>query len=347
MNRAVVAAGDVEIAIAVERQAGGIHQLGDERLHRVVRRDFVERDGNFLPALAAEGDVDVSFGIHRGIRHGMQIVGDLHAQRHREGRALDAAHAHAHRAARGAFRHARDQMIFRGHHQTAFGLAELHLRPRVIASAESAAVNRDFAAREARPASRFRCAVCRSFSSSTSIRIAMFAFAIACAVRESGTAKSSCPRDPQSERRVDSGDPIVRHDSQAAGKGFGLPRRKRLPNIEDSKKYKTQQQIFPVERRERRTEVGREIWPETSSITTNCGSFLPENFAARSAAQTPTSATRQSRSQAVRHTGCEEPERCSRDLTVNRRNCQRAEIDAAQSARQPAERAPSAGRFGR
>jgi hypothetical protein len=45
----------------------------------VVRSDLVERDGNFLAALAAEGDVDVSFGIDGGAGDGMEVVGDLHA----------------------------------------------------------------------------------------------------------------------------------------------------------------------------------------------------------------------------------------------------------------------------
>ena len=79
VNRAVVAAGDEKVAVVVDREAGGIHQLGDERLHGVVRSDFVERDGNFLAALAAEGDVDVSFGVDGGIGDWMQIVGNLHA----------------------------------------------------------------------------------------------------------------------------------------------------------------------------------------------------------------------------------------------------------------------------
>ena len=62
-------------------------------------------------------------------------------------------------------------------------------------------------------------------------------------------AKPERSRDPQSQRRVNSRDPVIGHDSQAAGEGFGLPRGKRLPNIEDTKKYKAQQQIFPVEQR--------------------------------------------------------------------------------------------------
>src|SRR6266403_472155 len=53
-------------------------------------------------------------------------------------------------------------------------------------------------------------------------------------------------RNPQSQRRVNSRDPVIGHDSQAAGKRFGLPRGKRFPDIEYSKKYKAQQQIFPV-----------------------------------------------------------------------------------------------------
>src|SRR5579864_855390 len=62
--------------------------------------------------------------------------------------------------------------------------------------------------------------------------------------------KPERPRNPQSQRRVNSRDPIIRHDSQAAGERFGLPRGERLPNIEDTKKYKAQQQIFPVEQSE-------------------------------------------------------------------------------------------------
>ena len=84
MDRPVVAAGDVQIAFAIECQAGGIHQFGDEGFYRVVGRDLVERDGDFLPAVAAVGDVDISFDVHGGIGHGVEIVGDLHAEVERE-----------------------------------------------------------------------------------------------------------------------------------------------------------------------------------------------------------------------------------------------------------------------
>src|SRR5690242_8529456 len=62
--------------------------------------------------------------------------------------------------------------------------------------------------------------------------------------------KADRARDPQSQCCVNSGDPVIRHDSQAAGERFGLPRGERLPNIEGPKKYKAQQQTFPVEQRE-------------------------------------------------------------------------------------------------
>ena len=144
MDGALVAAGNEKIAVAIDGQAGGIHQFGDERLDAVVGGDFVERDGNFLAALPAEGDVDVAFGVDRGIADGMQVVRDLHAQRHGEGSAFGGAHAHAHRAARRALRHAREQKIVGGHDQAALRRAELNLRARVVAHAEAGALDGDF-----------------------------------------------------------------------------------------------------------------------------------------------------------------------------------------------------------
>src|SRR6202453_1355096 len=74
MHGAVVAAGNEEIAVAINREAGGGHHLGDEGFYYVSRGDFVKRDGNFLAALAAEGDGDIAFGGQRGAGDGMQIV---------------------------------------------------------------------------------------------------------------------------------------------------------------------------------------------------------------------------------------------------------------------------------
>ncbi len=100
-------------------------------------------------------------------------------------------------------------------------------------------------------------------------------------------------RDPQSDPRVNPGDPIVRHDAPAARQRLRLPRWKRLPDVKHSKKYKTQQQIFPVKHGMKGQGIARpmcrrdaptdwqytsqqecECCPETSSTTTNCGSLV-------------------------------------------------------------------------
>src|ERR1700683_5593357 len=73
MHGAVVAAGNEEIAVIVDGQPGGVHHFGDEGFYYVAGSDFVKRDGNFLAALAAEGDVDVSFRVHGRTGDGMQI----------------------------------------------------------------------------------------------------------------------------------------------------------------------------------------------------------------------------------------------------------------------------------
>ena len=68
-------------------------------------------------------------------------------ERERERRTFHAAHFHADHTARGSFLHARYQKIFRGEDQAAFRPSELHQRARMVARAEAAAVNSDFAAR--------------------------------------------------------------------------------------------------------------------------------------------------------------------------------------------------------
>src|ERR1700691_1084503 len=114
MHGAVVAAGNEEIAVAINREAGGVHHFGDEGFYYVARGDFVKRDGNFLSALAAEGDVDIAFRVYRRTGDGMQIVGNLRAERHGKWHAFDAAHAHADCSSPRAIGDARDQKIFGG-----------------------------------------------------------------------------------------------------------------------------------------------------------------------------------------------------------------------------------------
>src|ERR1700722_2329540 len=53
VNRSIIAAGNVKISFAIERQASGIHEFGDKGFYFVVRRNFVERDGYLLAAMTA------------------------------------------------------------------------------------------------------------------------------------------------------------------------------------------------------------------------------------------------------------------------------------------------------
>jgi len=131
MDGSVVAAGDVEKSFAVKREARGIHKLGDEGFYFIVGGDLVERYGHLLSAVAAIGDLDVSFNIHRRIRHGVKIVGNLHADVHRERFACGARSFNAHAAVAQTFRDARDQIIVAGDQQAGFGVAKAHARPNV------------------------------------------------------------------------------------------------------------------------------------------------------------------------------------------------------------------------
>jgi hypothetical protein len=67
--------------------------------------------------------------------------------------------------------------------------------------------------------------------------------------RAAAASKPGSARKPQSDRGINAGDPVIRHDTPATGKRLGLSRWKRLPDIENAKKYKTEEQIFPVEGR--------------------------------------------------------------------------------------------------
>src|SRR5713101_4287012 len=52
---------------------------------------------------------------------------------------------------------------------------------------------------------------------------------------------------PQHDCGVDARHPVVGHDAPAARKPLEPPYWKRLPDIEDAKKYKTREQVFPVQ----------------------------------------------------------------------------------------------------
>jgi hypothetical protein len=146
VNSSVVAAGNEKKTVAIDGEAGGIHHFRDEGLDGVGGSDFVKGDGNFLAALAAEGDVGVALGVDRGTGNGMQVIGDLRAERDWEWRAFGGSHFYAQRAAFSAFGNARDEERVTGEDQAAFGTAKFDERASVIARAESAAANGEFAA---------------------------------------------------------------------------------------------------------------------------------------------------------------------------------------------------------
>src|ERR1019366_4260252 len=79
VHETVVAAGDVEHALGVESQASGIHELVDERLHRKVQVDLVDRSRDFRAARAAEGGVDIAKGIDGRIGDGVKVLGNQNA----------------------------------------------------------------------------------------------------------------------------------------------------------------------------------------------------------------------------------------------------------------------------
>ena len=144
MNGAVIAAGDVQHAGRVHRQAGGVHHLGHERLDLMSGRDFVERDRDFLPALPAEGHVDVSFGIHGGVSDRMQVVGNLQAEMDHKGVAV-AVRWRLARWRRRDLPAPEPPDDFPRRSTAALGFAKHHARAGVIGR-KSAAGNEDFSA---------------------------------------------------------------------------------------------------------------------------------------------------------------------------------------------------------
>src|ERR1700751_4318850 len=76
INGAIMAGGNVHLAVAIEGDGGWVHQVAEKWLHGVVGIDLEERDRNLLSAAAREGDEDVAFGVDRGVGYRMQVVGD-------------------------------------------------------------------------------------------------------------------------------------------------------------------------------------------------------------------------------------------------------------------------------
>src|SRR5580658_3904068 len=77
INDAVVAAGYVECAGLVERQASSVHDFAGEGFRVVVQIDLVDRHGRLLAAGSAEGDVDVAERVHSRVADRIEIFGNL------------------------------------------------------------------------------------------------------------------------------------------------------------------------------------------------------------------------------------------------------------------------------
>src|SRR5580693_3545911 len=146
MDGAIVAAGDEQVTVESEGQAGGIDQRSDIRLHAVVRADLVERDGNALAARSAERDVDVAAGIDHRIRDRMQIVGDLKSHADGKGLALVLRLNNLQRVAGRIFRNAHNQAIAADKRKSGFRFTEAYDGAGSVARRETAAMDGDFAA---------------------------------------------------------------------------------------------------------------------------------------------------------------------------------------------------------
>ena len=128
----------------VEGQAGGVHHLGDERLHGEVQIDLVDRDRHLLAARAAEGGVDVAEGVDRGVGDRVQVLGDQHADIAGPGFAgLPGAFDHQ-VARRSALGNARDDEGIRADHDGRADFADGDVGP--LRPGEAFSANLQFAA---------------------------------------------------------------------------------------------------------------------------------------------------------------------------------------------------------
>src|SRR5487761_2716188 len=73
-NRAAAVA-DVKMVVRVDGEPGGVHEIGNQRPHAMMRLDLVNRYRSLLPRRAAERRVDVPHRVHHRVRNRMQAVG--------------------------------------------------------------------------------------------------------------------------------------------------------------------------------------------------------------------------------------------------------------------------------
>jgi len=75
----------VEVAIAVEREACGIHQIADEGDHLEVALDAEDRDWRGLSTRAGKRSEDLAVGVDYRIGYGMEILGHGDGDANRQG----------------------------------------------------------------------------------------------------------------------------------------------------------------------------------------------------------------------------------------------------------------------
>jgi hypothetical protein len=144
VDKAIVAAADVQHAAIVESQGGSVHHIGDERLHGEVQIDLVDRDRHLLAARPAEGGVDVAEGVHRRVGDRVQVLGNQHADIAGP-RLAGLAGAADHQIARGSpIGNARDDEGIRADHQGRADFADGNEGP--LRPGEALAANLQFAA---------------------------------------------------------------------------------------------------------------------------------------------------------------------------------------------------------
>src|SRR5579872_4971809 len=297
VNRPVVAARHKQIAISIQRQSRRIDQRRDKRLYAVVRGHLIKRHRNRLPARPAERHINIPFEIDRRIPDGMQVVCDLQSDRHRMRRALSVSVCDAHRSVARAIRHAHNHAILGDQHQSRIRLAEIHIRPRTNARRKPAPANHHFTAGN-----------CRRRSYTFNVRHAVFfrgrpkskfhskSINLKCSAKRSRIAAYT-PAAQSSAMMPQPPGSISRRRN-----GYGFQISKILKNMNPSSRYfqftrLSAVKIANVDKSICECRFGSAIGisgstsvkccPATSSITTHCGSLMPEYAAAFPAAHTP------------------------------------------------------------
>ena len=128
VHDAVVAAGNIERPVAPKSKPRRVHHVGDERCHRIVQADLVNRHRRLLAAGAAETGVNVAKLVDRRIGHRMQVVGDGNAYVAGPRRAGLTVASHGQLPRGSAFGHSHHDVRIRSDHHRSRHFADGHFR---------------------------------------------------------------------------------------------------------------------------------------------------------------------------------------------------------------------------